>query len=163
RRPPPARGERGRRASRALDRAPGRARAADATDGAGAGRPQVHAARHLGAASRVFEPPGGELSLGTRAGSGLALSGVAIRAVLVEELGRRRPLRGRGRLPARRVTRTPGAESAGRRAGRCAWCRWSGILTFLPYGGGRYGSDPSDPSHLASVMEGPNAARKRGV
>src|SRR5207247_8697298 len=104
--------ERGPGAGRALGRAPGRARAAEATHGARAGRPQVHAARHLGAAARFLESPGGGLSLGARTGSGLAVPGVAVRAVLVEKLGRRRPLRGRGRLSARGLTSSHGRSSS---------------------------------------------------
>ena len=82
--------------------AAGRARTADAADRAGAGGAQIHAACDAGAAARFIEPAGGGLSLGARAFPHRGLPGVALRAVLVARLGRRRPLRGRGELSARR-------------------------------------------------------------
>ena len=95
-----ARGGRDRRAVAAADRAAGRAGAADAAHRPRAGRPQIHAACHAGAAARRVEPRGRRISLGARAVSRAAVSGVALRAVLVARLGRRRALCGRGGLSA---------------------------------------------------------------
>ena len=79
----------------------GRARAPDAARRPGAGGAQVHAARHAGAAARFIEPRRSPTILRpARAFALAAVSGVAIRAVLLARLGRRRALCGRGGLSA---------------------------------------------------------------
>ena len=65
---------------------------------------QIHAACHAGAAARHIELRGRGISVGARGVSLAAVFGVAVRAVLVARLGRRRPLCGRGGLSVGGVT-----------------------------------------------------------
>ena len=90
---------------RAADGAAGRARSAAATARARAGGTQIHAACHAGAVARFIEPSGCRLPRRSRALSLDAVSGVALCAVFLTRLGRRRALYRRGGLsahPARR-------------------------------------------------------------
>src|SRR5262249_20646641 len=88
------------------DGAAGRARAADAASRARAGRAQVHSARHARAFARIIEPAGGRLSRRAPAVPLAALPGGALRSVLLARVGRRRAIRGRGRVSAGGVTRS---------------------------------------------------------
>ena len=63
-----------------------------------AGRAQIHAACHAGALARFIKPRCGGVSCGARLFPHRRLPGVALCAVFVARLGRRRPLRGRGEL-----------------------------------------------------------------
>ena len=65
--------------------------------------PQIHAARHAGAVAQFVEPSGRRISQRPRPLPLGAVRGLALRAVLVARVGRRRPLCGRGRLSARRA------------------------------------------------------------
>src|SRR5205807_9482270 len=86
------------------DGAAGRARAADAGGRPGARGAQIHAAHLAGAVARIVEPTGRGLSGGARALPLAAVPGLALRAVLLARLDRRRAVCGRGRLSAGGVT-----------------------------------------------------------
>ena len=102
----------------AAARTAGRARTADAARRAGAGRPQIHAARHAGAAARFLEPAGRGLSGGARAFRSQPFACRPRLCCSRRALGRRRALRGRGRAIRcfrRRANPRSGLQSACRR------------------------------------------------
>src|SRR6202011_2990111 len=87
------------------DGAAGRARAADAARRPRAGGAQICSACDVGTAARFIEPASRGLSGLARAISLAAVQGLALRAVLVPRVGRRRALCGRGGLSARGLTK----------------------------------------------------------
>src|SRR5207237_9298131 len=82
----------------AADRDAVRARAADAAARPRAGGAQVHAARHARAAAQYLEPRRRRIPFDARAAVRLLVPRLALRAVLLARLGRRRPLCDRGGL-----------------------------------------------------------------